>query len=71
MRHKDHEGMSVSKPAQASMPSEHMKMSPEKAGKILEHGEVKGKPLTKGQKGLFGAIRGKGRRGGAPEQGIG
>lgn len=29
-----------------------------KAGKILEHGEVKGRPLTEKQKGFFGAIRG-------------
>lgn len=31
-----------------------------KAGEMLEHGEVRGKPLTPGQKGLFGMIRGGG-----------
>lgn len=36
-----------------------------KAGKILKHGEVKGKPLTKKQKGFFGA-----RAGGAPVKGL-
>lgn len=36
-------------------------ISREKARKILKHGEVGGKPLTKKQKGLFGA-----RAGGAP-----
>lgn len=34
------------------------KLTAHKAGKILEHGEVKGKPLTEAQKGLFGVIRG-------------
>lgn len=29
-----------------------------KAGEMLEHGTVHGKPLTKKQKGLFGMIRG-------------
>ncbi len=29
-----------------------------KAGKILSEGEVRGKPLTPSQRGLFGAIRG-------------
>lgn len=33
-------------------------ISPHKAGKILKHGEVRGRPLTKKQKGLFGLIRG-------------
>lgn len=33
-------------------------LTKEKAGKILRHGSVKGKPLTKKQKGLFGVIRG-------------
>lgn len=33
-------------------------LSQEKAGEILRHGEVHGKPLTEKQKGLFGLIRG-------------
>ena len=33
-------------------------LSPHKAGKMLEHGEVRGKPLSKKQKGLFGLIKG-------------
>lgn len=33
-------------------------LSMKKAGTILKHGEVDGRPLTKKQKGLFGAIRG-------------
>ena len=32
-----------------------------KAGEMLEHGEVHGKPLSEGQKGLFGLIRGGGK----------
>ncbi len=35
-----------------------MALTPTKAGKILKHGKVHGKPLTKAQKGLFGAVRG-------------
>jgi len=34
------------------------KLTQHKAGKILKHGEVHGKPLTKPQKGFFGLIRG-------------
>lgn len=33
---------------------------PKKAGKILRHGSVHGNPLSTGQKGLFGLIRGGG-----------
>lgn len=48
------------KPAQASLPSERKGApSPSKAGEILRHGEVHGEPLTKRQKGFFGAVRGK------------
>ena len=32
-----------------------------KAGEMLEHGTVHGKPLTPPQKGLFGLIRGGGK----------
>ena len=39
-------------------------LTPHKAGKMLRHGEVRGQPLTKRQKGLFGLIRG----GGTPTQ---
>lgn len=35
-----------------------MALTPTKAGKILKHGKVRGKPLTEAQKGLFGAVRG-------------
>lgn len=35
-----------------------MALTAKKAGKILKHGSVRSKPLTKAQKGLFGAIRG-------------
>jgi hypothetical protein len=38
-------------------------VSKAKAGEILSHGSVHGKPLTKAQKGLFGAIRGGSYRG--------
>ena len=31
-----------------------------KAGEMLRHGTVHGKPLTEGQEGLFGLIRGGG-----------
>jgi len=34
------------------------KLTPTKAGKILKHGTVHGKPLTKKQKGFLGAVRG-------------
>lgn len=37
--------------------------SKEKAKKMLEHGEVKGKPLTQPQRGLMGALaRGKSKK---------
>ena len=38
-----------------------MGVTKKKAKKILKHGKVRGKPLTKKQKGFFGA-----RAGGAP-----
>lgn len=34
------------------------KLTQKKAGAILKHGTVHGKPLTKKQKGFFGAVRG-------------
>ena len=34
------------------------KLTQEKAKKMLRHGEVRGKPLSKKQKGLFGVIAG-------------
>ena len=40
-------------------------MSKAKAAKILKDGKVHGKPLTKGQRGLFGIIAG----GGIPRRG--
>lgn len=33
-------------------------LSPKKARKILKHGEVRGKPVTEKQRGLFGLIAG-------------
>lgn len=36
-------------------------VSREKAGEILRHGEVHGKPLTSKQRGYFGLIRGGGK----------
>lgn len=33
------------------------KLTPRKAGKILKHGSVHGKPLTKKQRGFMGAVR--------------
>lgn len=33
-------------------------ITPHKAGKMLKHGSVRGKPLSGKQKGLFGLIRG-------------
>lgn len=44
---------------QGSLPSSKASLTPHKAGEILRHGEVRGHPLTKKQRGLFGAIRGK------------
>lgn len=38
------------------------KLTKAKAKKILRHGEVHGKPLTKKQKGFFGARAGGARR---------
>lgn len=53
-------GYAHTKPAQASRPSERAGApSAEKAGEILRHGEVHGKPLTTKQRGFFGAVRGK------------
>ncbi len=42
-------------------PSASLDMSPEKAQTILHDKEVRGHPLTEKQRGLFGAIAGKGR----------
>jgi hypothetical protein len=42
----------------AKLPSSGIKMGPPKAKKILSDGEVRGTPLTKPQRGLFGAIAG-------------
>ncbi len=33
-----------------------------KAGKILKHGEIRGKPLTQAQIGFFGLVRGTPRK---------
>ena len=41
------------------------RVSREKAKEILRHGEVRGHPLSKAQKGFFGA-----RAGGAPVKGL-
>ena len=38
------------------------KVSSEKARKILRHGEVRGKQITKKQRGLFGAAAGRSKR---------
>jgi hypothetical protein len=43
-------------------PSSKIKMSPEKAKKILKDNSVHGHPLTKKQKGLFGSIAGKSKK---------
>ena len=56
-----------SKPAKKSFTkkkrlSDKVDLSPAKAKKILRHGEVHGHPLTKAQKGLFGAVAGKGKK---------
>lgn len=45
-----------------SLPSRGVAISPEKACKILKDGTVRGKPLTDRQRGLFGAICGRGRK---------
>jgi len=42
-------------------PSERMDMSPQKARTILHDKSVRGHPLTPAQRGLFGAIAGKGK----------
>lgn len=47
------------KKGKKSLPSDDADVSPEKARKILEDGEANGKPLTKKQRGFFGAIAGK------------
>ena len=51
MEHGDH----LSGRRKRGFPSKH------KAGEMLKHGEVHGKALTEGQKGLFGLIRGGGK----------
>ncbi len=33
-------------------------VSKKKAGKILKHGTIRGKKITKKQKGMFGAVKG-------------
>lgn len=47
--------------ASNELPSKHMDMSPEKARTILHDKSIRGHPLTPKQRGLFGAIAGKGR----------
>ena len=42
----------------AKRPKAKKPVTKKKAKKILKHGSVKGKPLTKKQEGLFGAIAG-------------
>ena len=49
------------KKRKGALPSEKANLTPEKAGVILSHGEVRGHKLTKKQRGLMGAIRGKKR----------
>lgn len=44
------------------LPSESTTLSPQKAKKILKHGEVRGRELTKPQKGFLGAVAGKARK---------
>lgn len=46
----------------ARKPSKSTMVSPTKACKILRDGTIRRKPLTKGQKGLFGAICGRKRK---------
>lgn len=41
---------------------QHGRPSPKKAREMLKDGTVHGRPLTKKQRGLFGAIVGRGRR---------
>jgi hypothetical protein len=52
-------GSAITKFGRGQLPSQKAKVSPDKAGTILKHGEVKGHALSKAQKGMFGAIRGK------------
>lgn len=47
------------KKKKSSLPSETTSVTPTKARKILRDGKVYGKPLTKDQKGFFGAVAGK------------
>jgi hypothetical protein len=50
----------ISSNAGKKMPGRSIKLSPAKACKILKDGQVNGRPLTKRQRGLFGAICGRG-----------
>jgi len=45
--------------AKARKPSQKTTLKPAKARKILEEGQVGGKPITKKQQGFFGAVAGK------------
>ncbi len=45
--------------AENELPSSHIKMSPEKAKKILHDGTIRGHPITPAQRGLFGSIAGR------------
>jgi hypothetical protein len=51
---------SATQNAGKKLPSRSIKLSPAKACKILKDGQVNGRPLTKRQRGLFGAICGRG-----------
>lgn len=39
-----------------------MVITKKKAGKILEHGTIRGKPITQAQIGFFGLVRGTPRK---------
>lgn len=59
----DHLGEYLEKgESKKALPSEEAKVSPEKARQILRDGEVHGHPLTEAQRGMFGAIAGKGAK---------
>lgn len=44
------------------LPSRTTELKPAKARQILKEGRAQGKPLTKKQKGFFGAVAGKGKK---------
>lgn len=59
---KGHDKEEGSEREEKGLPSEEADVSPEKAKKILRDGKIRNKPLSDAQRGMFGAIAGRGEK---------